>query len=69
LTARQRLLQEITSSMEAGASGDDLVELIIRHGWQPRPVPNPNSDYLEGVLDSGRRVPIEIQHPAFSRVR
>jgi hypothetical protein len=68
LTARQTLLREIDAAMGGGASGDDLVELIIRSGWQPRPLADPDSEYLEGVLDSGRRVPIEIRRGRLSRV-
>jgi hypothetical protein len=68
LTARQTLLREIDDALGQGASGSDLVELIIRSGWQPRPAPDPNSEYLEGVLDNGRRVPIEIRRSRFSRV-
>lgn len=68
MTPRQILGQEISNALRSGASGPDLVELVIRSGWQPRPVPDPNTDYLEGVLESGRRVPIEIRHAVFSRV-
>lgn len=68
LSARQALIQEIAAALGEGASGADLVELVIRSGWQPRPTPDPNSDYLEGVLDDGRRVPIEIRRARFSRV-
>lgn len=66
MTPRQILGQEISNALRGGASGADLTELVIRAGWQPRPIPeaNPNSDYLDGVLDSGKRVPIEIRHPA-----
>jgi hypothetical protein len=67
LTARQDLLRELDAALEEGASGDDLLELIIRSGWQPRPVPNPNSAYLEGVLESGRRISIEIRHGRLTR--
>ena len=69
MTPRQLLGQEIGNALQTGASGTDLTELVIRAGWQPRPVParNPNSDYLDGVLDSGKRVPIEIRHATFSR--
>jgi hypothetical protein len=67
LTARQALQREIVAALLDGASGEDLVELIIRNGWQPRPMPDPDSEYLEGVLDDGRRVPIEIRHATFSR--
>ena len=57
---------EISTALAQGASGRDIVELVVRSGWQPRPVPDPNSDYLEGVLDDGSRVPIEIRHASFS---
>lgn len=67
LTARQALLREIESALEEGTAADQLVELIIRSGWQPRPVPDPNSEYLEGVLQNGTRVPIEIRHGRLSR--
>ena len=67
LTARQALLRAVDDALDAGASGEDLVDLIIRSGWQPRPLPDPNSDYLEGVLDDGTRVPIEIRHGRLSR--
>ncbi|WP_375386872.1 hypothetical protein [uncultured Amnibacterium sp.] len=66
-SAKQHLLTEIESALEAGASGRDLMELVIRCGWQPRPVPDPNSEYLEGRLDDGTRVPIEIRHGLLSR--
>ena len=69
MTPRQVLGQEISNALRTGTSGNDLTELVIRAGWQARPVParNPNSDYLDGVLDSGRRVPIEIRHATSSR--
>jgi len=69
MTPRQVLGQEIANALRTGASGIDLTELVIRAGWQPRPVParNPNSEYLDGVLDSGRRVPIEIRHAKSNR--
>ncbi len=68
LTARQSLLREIEAALDEHASGEDLVELVIRSGWQPRPVPDPDSEYLEGVLENGKRVPIEIRHARYSRV-
>ncbi len=68
LTARQSLLREIEAALDEHASGEDLVELLIRSGWQPRPMPDPDSEYLEGVLENGRRVPIEIRHGRYSRV-
>lgn len=68
LTARQSLLREFEAALGEHASGEDLVELLIRSGWQPRPVPDPNSEYLEGVLENGKRVPIEIRHARYSRV-
>lgn len=67
LTARHRLLQEIDAALDAGATGREIVDLVIRSGWQPRPLPDPNSEYLEGRLDSGARVPIEIRHAHLSR--
>jgi len=67
LTARQALLREVDAALGEGAAGEQLVELIIRSGWQPRPTPDPNSEYLEGVLENGRRVPIEIRHGRLSR--
>ena len=68
MTARQALLRDIEAALGEHASGEDLVELLIRSGWQPRPMPDPNSEYLEGVLENGRRVPIEIRHGRLSRV-
>ena len=62
--ARRTLGTAIDAALRAGASGPDLVELLISTGWQRRPEPDPRSDFLEGVLDSGRRVPIEIRHGA-----
>ncbi|MGT2425571.1 hypothetical protein [Amnibacterium kyonggiense] len=62
MTARRQLQAEIESAVRAEASAADIVDLIIRAGWQPRPLPDPNSEYLEGVLASGERVPIEIRH-------
>ena len=62
LSAKQHLATEITTALSGGATGHDIVELIVRSGWQPRPVPDPHSDYLEGMLDDGRRIPIEIRH-------
>jgi hypothetical protein len=67
MSAKQHLTTEIETALGAGASSTDLVELVIRCGWQPRPVPDPNSEYLEGVLDNGTRVPIEIRHGLLSR--
>lgn len=67
MTARDYLVQEIAAALGEGSSAEELVDVIIRTGWQPRPVPNPNADYLEGVLDNGKRVPIEILHGALRR--
>jgi hypothetical protein len=62
MTARRQLQVEIEAAMADQASASELVDLIIRSGWQPRPMPDPNSEYLEGVLANGARVPIEIRH-------
>lgn len=67
MTARRYLVQEIAAALHDGLSAEQLVDVVIRTGWQPRPVPNPNSDYLEGLLDNGKRVPIEIHHGVLSR--
>lgn len=67
LSAKQHLKAAIDTALGEGASGDDIVELIVRCGWQPRPTPDPNSEYLEGVLEDGTRVPIEIRHANLSR--
>jgi hypothetical protein len=67
LSAKHHLKSQIDTALGEGASSDDIVELIIRCGWQPRPNPDPNSEYLEGVLDNGTRVPIEIRHASLSR--
>jgi len=61
MTARQYLIQEVAAALGEGADGEDVVDLVIRTGWQPRPLPDPHSDHLEGVLADGRRVPIEIR--------
>lgn len=63
MIARRRLQTEIETAMSEQASAASIVELVIRSGWQPRPLPDPNSEYLEGVLANGARVPIEIRHP------
>ena len=68
-SAKQHLRTEIEAALGAGATGAEVVDLIIRCGWQPRPVPDPNSEYLEGVLADGTRVPIEIRHALLSRAR
>jgi hypothetical protein len=62
MTARRQLQTEIESAMSKQASAAEIVELVIRSGWQPLPLPDPNSEYLEGVLANGVRVPIEIRH-------
>ena len=62
MTARRQLQVEIETAMANQASASAVVDLIIRSGWQPRPMPDPNSEYLEGVLANGARVPIEIRH-------
>lgn len=62
MTARRQLQVEIETALTKQASAAEVVDLIIRAGWQPRPMPDPNSDYLEGVLANGVRVPIEIRH-------
>lgn len=62
MTARRQLQTEIESALDSQASAAEIVELVIRSGWQPRPLPDPNSEYLEGVLANGERVPIEIRH-------
>jgi hypothetical protein len=67
-SAKQHLASEIAAALGEGASATDVVEVIVRSGWQPRPVPDPNSDYLQGVLHDGRLVPIEIRHASLSRV-
>lgn len=61
-SAKQHLASEISTALGGGASARDILELIVRSGWQPRPVPDPHSDHLEGVLDDGRRVSIEIRY-------
>jgi hypothetical protein len=66
MIARRQLQTEIESAMREQASAAAIVELVIRSGWQPRPVPDPNSEYLEGVLANGVRVPIEIRHSLVS---
>ena len=66
MSAKHHLAGEIEDALGNGATGKDIVELVIRCGWQPRPMPDPNSDYLEGVLQNGTRVPIEIRHAALS---
>jgi hypothetical protein len=68
MTSRQHLVQEVTAALAEGLAGEQIVDLIVRNGWQPRPVPDPNSEYLEGVLHNGKRVPIEIRHADFSRL-
>jgi hypothetical protein len=67
LSAKHHLRSEIDAALGEGASSDDIVELVVRCGWQPRPIPDPNSEYLEGVLENGTRVPIEIRHASLSR--
>jgi hypothetical protein len=62
MTARRELQVEIETALAKRASASELVDLIIRSGWQPRPMPDPNAEYLEGVLANGVRVPIEIRH-------
>jgi hypothetical protein len=62
MIARRQLQTEIESAMRQQASAAEIIELVIRSGWQPRPMPDPNSEYLEGVLANGVRVPIEIRH-------
>ncbi|GAA2750553.1 hypothetical protein [Amnibacterium kyonggiense] len=62
MTARRQLQAEIESAVREQATAAQIVDLIIRAGWQPRPLPDPNSEYLEGVLANGVRVPIEIRH-------
>jgi hypothetical protein len=69
LSAKQHLATEITTALGEGATGKDIVELVVRSGWQPRPVPDPNSEYLEGVLEDGRRIPIEIRRSSLSHAR
>jgi hypothetical protein len=66
-TAKQHLIRELEAALAGQASAADLVELVIRSGWQPRPVPDPDSEYLEGVLADGRRVPIEIRRTFANR--
>lgn len=61
-TARARLSERIAVELAAGASAAELVETAIRLGWQPGPALDPHSDYVEGVLDSGGRVRVEIRH-------
>ena len=68
LTARNRLIQAIDAAIGDGATGAEVVDLVIRSGWQPRPLPDPNSEFLEGRLADGSRVPIEIRHALLSRV-
>ena len=61
-TAKHDLMVEIEAALGEHATSIDLVELVIRSGWQPRPIPDPNSEHLDGVLADGTRVPIEIRH-------
>lgn len=67
-TARQRLAREVGAALAEGATAEGIVDLVIRSGWQPRPIPDPDSDHVEGLLDNGQRVLIEIRHGALSRV-
>lgn len=60
-------MQEVAAALADGASGAAIIELLIRTGWQPGPTMDPNSDHLQGVLDSGRTVPIEIRHSQLGR--
>jgi hypothetical protein len=69
LSEKQHLAAEIASALHVGATGQDVVELVVRSGWQPRPVPDPDSDHLEGLLDDGTRVRIEIRHASLSHAR
>jgi hypothetical protein len=66
--AKRALLDQIEAALaHEEVSAAAIVDLIIRTGWQPRPVPDPNSDYLEGRLRDGTHVPIEIRHGLFAR--
>jgi hypothetical protein len=67
LSAKQHLKAELGAALSRGAGVDEIVDLVIRCGWQPRPTPDPNSEYLEGRLENGARVPIEIRHANLAR--
>ena len=68
-TAKHDLMVQIEAALQSGSSSEAIVELIVRSGWQPRPIPDPNSDYLDGVLRDGTHVPIEIRHALVSHAR
>lgn len=65
---QQRLQAELDRALDSRPSGADLVELVISAGWQPRPTPDSNSDYLDGLLADGTRVQVEIRHASVRRV-
>ncbi|WP_375387158.1 hypothetical protein [uncultured Amnibacterium sp.] len=67
LRDRQRLQEELERVLEERPTGRDLVDLVIRAGRQARPLPDPNSELLGGVLEDGRRVPIEIRRASRRR--
>jgi hypothetical protein len=65
--------RDLLGLVEAALGHDDvsaaaIVDLVIRAGWQPRPLPDPNSSYLDGRLRDGTHVEIEIRHAQLSRV-
>lgn len=66
--AQQSLVRRIATLQQGGASAEALVDLVVRSGWQPRVEPATGSDYVEGVLDSGKRVRIEIRRGRLGRV-
>lgn len=61
-TSKTDLLMQVEAALGDRASGVDIVELVIRCGWLPRLPPEPDSDYLEGVLADGTTVPVQIRH-------
>jgi hypothetical protein len=65
--ARRDLLELIEAALgHEDVSAAAVVDLVIRSGWQPRPLPDPNSSYLDGRLRDGTRVAIEIRHARLS---
>ncbi|MGT2424800.1 hypothetical protein [Amnibacterium kyonggiense] len=63
-TAHRLLMQEIASALRSGAGGAELADLVVRTGWQTRPAAASDSIVLQGVLGSGRLVPVEIRRAA-----
>lgn len=57
----QALLGRLHAAQDGGASRDQLVAMVLEAGWRPVETAREQEHVLDGVLASGRHVPIRIR--------